>query len=88
MGISGYALSIKQSFSSLTSKISPVTSGKLFCSSALLVRDVLLQKMMPLSCVSEDINLPKQTMGKGMPDDFVLILHNLYNTLSQYLPGK
>lgn len=36
----------------------------------------------------EDVNLPKQMMGRGMPAYFVLVICNLYNILSQCLPDK
>lgn len=86
MGI--FVLSIHQRFSFPASKASPVPLGRLFFVSAPLVRDVLLRKMTPPSCFSEDVNLPKQMMGRGTPDNSGLILRNLYSALPQCLPDK
>lgn len=67
-------------------KASPAPLGRMFFVSALLLRDVLLGKTMPPSCLSEDVNLPKQMSGRGTPDNSVLILCNLYNALPAMPP--
>lgn len=66
MGVVARALSVHQGFCPPASEAFPAPLGRLFFVSALLLHDVLLWKKMPLSCFSEDVNLPKQMSGRGM----------------------